>query len=429
MVSCFRIYVRMFFIIYTGDKCYYYYIQQPSSDTACNPWPYISSYSGNNLVLHCDLLGPQNNDILSVVWYREIYTEDDDDLRPQRLIYSSSVFNGKFNSPNSSGDIAHGFKRLNFTLFVNNVSDVDAGCYWCEIFIHARNCSIRMKKSSVFCLQKKRFYGNMESCPILPVNSSVLCAASSTCNGMPANWTGDPYQIIDDDHKGVGMSKQVPTPSEPLHTNLTEPPMTNYLKNIEVSSEFTHSNSIRLTSSLLACKQLAVKTRSLQPTTSSNHHLMLSRSSTLTVPKATIIVSESFKKLMTTNVLKSTFRHSIAVAVTSTSDTKYSVITSASFSPSSLPTLKYTSGKELASVVLTGAGSDTTTNITIVPENLQLNPVQIGIFIGIAVCAILFAIISMLVFGVVMLCRKTEPRTQSRSRRYTHEGISIYKFA
>ena len=327
----------------------------------------------------------------------------------------SSGYSGKFNGPNSSGDLTHGFKRINFTLFVNNVTDADAGCYWSEITIAARDCTTSVRNSSVFCLRKISYYKHRKAkpCSVLSVNSSVVCAGNTTCDTLPANWVGDPYLIIVDARKGT---TEVPSPSKPLVPNVLQPHLvTSGGPEVKTISEFY--NSIRSLNTLQTSQQpLVVTTKSIRGTDSLTYHNTQLQDSTILLPKSTNVVSSS--------VITSHMPYQ-GILPTLVSSDSYSAIVS--ISPSSLPS--YKDLDPVTSIIASNEAGETTRNTQTesTAAKLSLSPVQIGIFIGIAVCAVLFAIISMLIFGVVMLCKKTEPKKRpSRPRNLNYQGEVSY---
>lgn len=369
---------------------------------SCNPWPYMYYYSRNDLVLHCDVLGPQNGDTLSVAWYREIYGNSG--LQVQRMYgHSNNIYHyyGKFWTPKSSEDISHGFKRTNFTLFVNNVSEDDVGCYWCEIVVHSRNCLFYLRRSSVYCLDSWSTYRTRESCSALPVNSSVVCAANKTCSDLPENFVADPYLVVDGNKdKDSDLSVQVPTQSSSVPENIW-PQLSTSLE-IRTTSVIK-SNTI--TSLRFPCTiQHPLSTYSgspiSDPTLWNDEHVHKSKTILSTV--------------LTSRIPE--YRLHLAPIVMS-SDPNLII------SPST--TAAFTEGTDdgtstLSSPTIRPLGSNKLANGTSAQE-VALSPVHIGIFMGIGVCAVLFAVISMLIFGVVMLCRKTEPRASGRN--INHKGL------
>ena len=382
------------------NECLYHYIQQPSSQMDCNPWPYMYYYAGNDLVLHCDVLGPQNSDILNVAWYREFYSDGHSWV--QRIYSSGSAYSyfEKFSTPRSSGDISHGFKRINFTLFVNNVSTSDMGCYWCEIVVHSQNCLFYLRKSSVFCLESWSRYRNKESCSTLAINSSVVCAANRTCDTLPANWIGDPYLVVDDNlsnFNGQDLSEQIPTPSG----STLEYVQSQLLTSSDVkTTSIINSNSITLprpTQTVMTSKMGS----------SISYPAMWSKGEF--APKSTAISST----VLTSHILNQ--RLPVIVKSSDPSSMISSALTERTAADLKQLTLPSSTVKPLERNKLANGTLE---------QEIDLSPVQIGIFIGIGACAILFAVISMLVFGVVMLCRKTEQGRPSSNSRHGGKFIA-----
>ena len=374
---------------------------------SCNPWPYFMSYSGNALVLHCDLLGPQNNDIPNIEWYRSLYSNNDNS-KPQRIHYGRGK--GKFSTPTSSGDIPSGFKRINFTLFVNDISEADAGCYWCEIRAKAGKCSFCMKRSSVFCLQKVSAYGDREDCPILPVNNSVVCASDTTCEDLPANLSGDPYPITDDIIKRSGKSTQAPSPSQPIVPANNTPSI---LTDIHVTStsKFRSNSIIGPLSSLHTNQKTSTfTTHSAQPTSS------LSYQSCLVTNKVAPVTTTSSSTLLTSHV----FPQISPAADYATKIVNLSPSTSTMSKSIDYKQVTTVSSSPIMMTALAGSGKHGNSTMEL---SLPLTWVQISVFIGIAVCTVLFAVISVLVFGVVMLCKKTTPKSSSRNNHMHHGGM------
>lgn len=369
---------------------------------ACNPWPYMYYYSGNDLVLHCDVLGPQNDDTLSVAWYREVYS----DRGPlvQRIYSRSNMYYyfEKFSTPRSSGDISHGFKRINFTLFVNNINEDDVGCYWCEIDVRSQNCLFHLRKSNVFCLDRWSTYRYRDSCSTLPVNSSVICAANKTCNDLPENFVGDPYLVVDGNkNKGSDLSAQVPTPSNSVPKNIWP----QLLTSLEVrTTSLINSNTI---------SSLKSPCTSQQPVSTYSTKISMTDSP---ISNPTLWTAEhvpNSKTVLSTSLTSRVLDHVLDLPPIVMSSDPNLIISSST-------TTAFTEGTDdvtstLSSPTVRPLGSKKRTDGTLARE-VNLSPVHIGIFAGIGVCAVLFAVISMLVFGVVMLCRNSGPRNQQRNK-------------
>ena len=352
----------------------------------CNPWPYIASQSGNDMVLHCDLLGPQNNDILSVEWYHEEFSYEEDSRSSRISLYSSSKSYKKFMSPNSSGDVSHGFKRINFTLFVKEASDSDTGCYWCEVVVQSRDgCFRRLRRSNAFCLERKSAYGGMEDCSILPVDSSVNCASYHSCNEVPLNWNGNPYLLIEEDHQVPDLSSLSPT--------TTHYPIPQSTSNLITTLKATPSNGDWI-SSLPQSRQHLVPSTTRYTAHVSDHH-------NPTMSLSRLQASDSVDALSS---VTPTSQVSTTNAILSTTPSPSALSKGTDCHPTTNSSIKD----------ITGNG---TLAEGMIESSLSQSPLQIGIFIGIGLCAVLFAIISMLVFGVVMLCQKTESRPTTRNNR------------
>ena len=350
-------------------------------------------------------MSPQNNNIPNVEWYHIPYNAGS---KPQRIHYSRK---GKYSTPTSSGDISSGFKQINFTLFVNDVSEADAGCYWCEIRASDGKCSFSLKQSSVFYLRKARAYEGRENCSILPVNSSVVCAADTVCDELPANWLGDPYLITTRSDEPT----HIPSPSQPM-VPAHMPPLIQTNNDVGIMSSIHHqSNSVIISSSssLHASQQPPVITHSIQPTTSSSYHPNVSVTSDISVTLPTISSSNPMPVSHIPRQNSPSADHYRTKAV--------SILPSSSVHISKSADNKQTTvvSPSISSVVV--VGSEMQSNST-KELPLHLTLVQISVFIGIAVCTVLFAVISVLVFGVVMLCRKTTPSTLARSYHMHHEG-------
>ena len=354
-------------------------------------------------------MSPQNNNIPNVDWYHILYS--DVGSKPKRIHQGRK---GKYSTPTSSGDISSGFKRINFTLFVNDISEADAGCYWCEIGASAGKCSFPVRQSSVFCLHKVNAYRDRENCSILPVNSSVVCATDTLCDELPANGLGDPYLIT----TRSGEPTQVPSPSQPM-VPAHMPPVIQTNSDVgTMSPAYYRSNSIISSLSSLHAGQrpprtLIYTTHSIQPTISSNYHQHVS-------------VTNEISLTPTISSSDSTFTPASHVPhqnLPSADPYRTKVVT---LSPSSPIHISNSADNNQATAVLSSsvvvAGSGMQSNSTN-ELPLHLTWVQISVFIGIAVCTVLFAVISVLVFGVVMLCRKTTPSTPARTYHMYHEGM------
>ena len=366
---------------------------------SCNPWPYIDAYAGNNLVLRCDLLGPQSNDIPNVVWYRRVFS--DSDSQPQRIYYSS---NGKYKNPTSSGDVSNGFKRVNFTLFISNVTEEDVGCYWCEINVSARNCSIHLGQSSVFCLHEESAYRDRENCSILPVNSSVICATNTTCNGPPANWMGNPYLIVENHNTRSELLTQAPTPSLPVPTNIPQTSTSFYVQTTSIDSPSPLS-------SLQASQQLVASTpHSTQPIGSPNYQPTLGNSNILS------IFMTATSSALPIIISLTSHQQSVTTSDNEPLHTLEPMIVSSS--PPSKP--QETSIIDHASVISHTPGSEDDSD-GMIEFNSSPSAVQIGVYVGMTVCVVLLIIIVILTVGVVLLCKKSAPGKASRTGN--HEGM------
>ncbi len=269
-----------------------------------------------------------------------------------------------------------------------------------------------MKQSSVFCLHKKMAYGDGENCPILPVNSSVVCASNTVCDELPPNWMGDPYLITTMSDEPT----QVPSPSQPM-VPVHMPPaiQTNSAVDVTVSSVHYRSDSIFFHASQRP-PMTSFTTHSIQPTISSNYHQHLSMTDEIS--------------LTPTSSSNSAFRlssHFPRQNSPSADNYRTKVVP---LSPSSSIHISRSADNKRETVVVSssvvGLGSEMQSNNTMSNElPLHLTLVQISVFIGIAVCTVLFVVISLLVFGVVMLCRKSTPSTPARTYRMNHDGMLI----
>lgn len=347
-------------------------------------------------------MSPQNNEIPNVEWYRILYSHVSS--KPQRIHQGRK---GKYSTPTSSGHISSGFRRINFTLFVNDISEADAGCYWCEIRASAgkSKCSFPVKQSSVFCLHKVRAYRDRENCSILPVNSLVVCAADTVCDELPANWLGDPYLVT----TRSGEPTQVPSPSQPM-VPAHMPPVIQTNSDVEMSSAYYRSNSIISQRPPLT---LIFTTHSIQPTISSNYHQHVSVTNEISLTPTMSSSDSAFTPAshVPRQTLPSADHHRTEVVTLSPSPPIH--ISNSADNIQATTVLS-------SSVMVAGSGiqSNSTKELP-----LHLTWVQISVFIGIAVCTVLFAVISVLIFGVVMLCRKTTPSTPARTYHMHHEGM------
>jgi hypothetical protein len=269
----------------------------------------------------------------------------------------------------------------------------------------------------VFCLHKKMAYEDRENCPILPVNSSVVCASNTVCDELPPTWMGDPYLITTRSDEPT----QVPSPSQPMVPVHIPPAIqTNSAADVvTVLSAYYRSDSIFFHASQRP-PMTSSTTHSVQPTTSSNYHQHLS-------------VTDEIS-LTPTSSSNSAFRpsnHFPRQNSPSADNYRTKVI---ALSPSSSIHISESADNKRATVVVSssvvGLGSEMQSNNTMSKElPLHLTLVQISVFIGIAVCTVLFVVISILVFGVVMLCRKTTPSTPARTYHMNHDGMLIVKQA
>ena len=266
-----------------------------------------------------------------------------------------------------------------------------------------------MKQSSMFCLHKEIAYRGRENCPILSVNSSVVCASDTgVCGELPTDWLGDPY--LTSTTTRSSEPTQVPSPSQPMVPAHPPAIQTNSdVGAILMSSVHYRSNSIFSTlSSFHASQQPPVTSftiYSIQPTISSNYHQYVS------------VIGEIS--------LTPTMSHVLRQNLLSTGNYRTKVIT---LLPSSSVHISKSVDNKRATVDLSssvtslGIGSEMQSNST-KELPLHLTLVQISVFIGIAVCTVLFVVISVLIFGVVMLCKKTTPSTSARTYHMNHDGM------
>lgn len=154
-------------------SCQYLFAQQPVSTLACNPWPFIQQAG---LSLHCDITGPQTDDIPNVTWYRG---QPGNSSSAAQILFDNRH---KYFGPVSNGHIADNVKRVNFTLKIYDVTASDVDCYWCAIQIHTREgCVSPLMYSDELCLLEELNYSGLQQCSTIPSNTSLVCAGSKRC--------------------------------------------------------------------------------------------------------------------------------------------------------------------------------------------------------------------------------------------------------
>lgn len=258
-------------------------------------------------------------------------------------------------------------------------------------------------------------YGGQENCPILPVNSSVVCASdTSICGELPTDWLGDPYLIT----TRSGEPTQVPSPSQPM-VPAHPPAMQTNSDAGTMSSAHYKSNSIFSSLSAFHVSQqspvTSFTTHSIQPTISSSYHQHISVTGEISLTPTVISLDSAFKSSS----------HVPRQNSPSAGNYRTKIIT---LLPSSSVHISKSADNKRATVDLSssvtnlGTGSEIQSNST-KELPLHLTLVQISVFIGIAVCTVLFVVISVLIFGVVMLCKKTTPSTPARTYHMNHDGM------
>ena len=156
-------------------SCQYLFVQQPVTTLACNPWPFIQQAG---ISLHCDITGPQTDDIPNVTWYRGQPGNSSSATVTQIRFDNRHQYFG----PVSNGHIADNVKRVNFTLNIYNVTASDVDCYWCAIQVHTKvGCVSPLMYSDELCLLEEVKYSSLQQCSTIPSNTSVVCASSKAC--------------------------------------------------------------------------------------------------------------------------------------------------------------------------------------------------------------------------------------------------------
>ena len=160
-------------------------VQQPLAQLDCNPWPYIQQTG--YLSLHCDITGPQRDELSYVIIAWFMHRRD----REPVMSNATQIHLGtqRNSGPTSSADKLNGMKRVNFTLRINNVTSADVGCYWCRIEVQRSGCPVMVFQSSTFCLCAVEVYSNLSTCTVLPGNGTPVCGGNSSCSTQTMNDT------------------------------------------------------------------------------------------------------------------------------------------------------------------------------------------------------------------------------------------------
>ena len=260
-------------------------------------------------------------------------------------------------------------------------------------------------------------YGGQENCPILPVNSSVICASDTgICGELPTDWLGDPYLIT----TRSGEPTQVPSPSQPMVP--AHPPAIKTNSDVGImSSAHYKSNSIFSSLSPFHVSQqspvTSFTTYSIQPTISSSYHQHVSVTGEISLTPTVISLDSAFKPSSHVPRQNSPSAGNYRTKIITLLPSSSVHISKSTSADNKRATLDLSS-----SVTSLGIGSEIQSNST-KELPLHLTLVQISVFIGIAVCTVLFVVISVLIFGVVMLCKKTTPSTLARTYHMNHDGM------
>ena len=355
---------------------------QPSSDRTCNPWPLVTAESNSTLTLHCNIIAPQNNELPNVQWF--IIREEEAE---QEMLYPGGS-DRKYSNPISSKDIsASVFKRVNFSLVIHDVTDVDVGCYLCEVHVTDGNsCWFDMRPSSQFCLLEEDEYDDKDACESIPINDSFVCASNMTCDsatqtGLPLVSTILPPPISYSSSQLTTESRQSLLESSPPVTTIVQPLITSKAKLTSLSATLTGESGISKSRSLL-----------IVPVISTVDTLQV-------VSSATKQSSASSQTTSSTNVTSKR----LSIQDTSTQHTTSVKIATASGHPN----------------VRNSLTSFTTTTGS---SQLQL---RLGLYVGVGVCSLLLVVILILLAAVAILCRKKVPGMKRLQENEMRRSTSV----
>lgn len=120
----------------------YTYTSQPPSFLPCNP------YLNRELKLDCAVTGP---DVVKVRWYYNTEFNIGSILHEGTIYLANSSKHLQMNHSISGG--------VGLTLTISNLTDNDAGSYWCQPF--AADGSFYLSASSSLSIRKEEFYGEI----------------------------------------------------------------------------------------------------------------------------------------------------------------------------------------------------------------------------------------------------------------------------
>ena len=346
---------------------------------SCNPWPIIIDHQ-LTIDLSCHIRGAQSNDLPNAVWYHS---------RENDITERIEIDNVKYRNPTSNGDLGNGFRRVNFTLHVSSVSELeDVGCYWCEVVISADNCSFSLINSTKFCLYSEATYISLPDCTSLPTNDSMVCAANMVCDSpssvtptivrttlLPMPTTLDPSSTTQS-----SVPSDQPTPI--VRTTLLPMPTT-----LDPSSTTQSSVPSDQPTPIVRTTLLPMPT-TLDPSSTTQSSVPSDQPTPM--PSTSPIVSQE------TDTQSNDSKSITMVFSTSTYKYATSLPTPMSISPSSSP-------------LAVGTESDQSN------RNSGLSALQISFYIGLSVCVVLLVIILTLSAVVVLLCRKKPSKHSSNA--------------
>ena len=316
---------------------------------SCNPWPIIIDHQ-LTIDLSCHIRGAQSNDLPNAVWYHS---------RENDITERIEIDNVKYRNPTSNGDLGNGFRRVNFTLHVSSVSELeDVGCYWCEVVISADNCSFSLINSTKFCLYSEATYISLPDCTSLPTNDSMVCAANMVCDS-PSSVTPTIVRTT---------LLPMPTTLDPSSTTQSSVPS-------DQPTPIVRTTLLPMPTTLDPSSTTQSSVPSDQPTP---------------MPSTSPIVSQE------TDTQSNDSKSITMVFSTSTYKYATSLPTPMSISPSSSP-------------LAVGTESDQSN------RNSGLSALQISFYIGLSVCVVLLVIILTLSAVVVLLCRKKPSKHSSNA--------------
>ena len=340
------------------------FVQQPLAQLDCNPWPYIQQIG--YLSLHCDVTAPQTDDseVLNIIWFVK------DRLPAMSNATRIHLGTPKYTGPTSSEDKLNGMKRVNFTLTINNVMSADIGCYWCRIEVRRSNgCSFMLSQSSNFCLYALGFYSNLSNCTRLPGNGTPVCGDNSSFS----------VQGMNDARQNCTLASQTVVQPVLSHATMTS-----------VSSTAPSPLSLSL-----------VRLRSAPST---------AMASTLHRGRATVISYFIESNAPSTAVIS-------ALHPEQTATTSYFLETSP-LSTGMAGTLHPEQTATISYILHSEADTEPPNNDAITARE---DAVRIGLYVGIAVCFVLLAVILVMVVGVILLWRRKPVLTKKPQGRPTLE--------